>query len=415
MRAAILAVGSELLGTSRLDTNSLKLTKVLENFSVLLPRKSVVGDSLDDLVREIRFVTADIDLLLVTGGLGPTEDDLTREALARAFELELHEDAQIVAKIEQRFSARGMKMPEVNRKQANVFPGQQMIENTRGTAPGFHLELERDGGFFHVFLFPGVPYELEAMIERDLVPFLRQATGAEPLHRRVLKITGLTESGVEQRLGDFYKRYSAHHVSILAAPGEVQLHLQGSGEEGTRIVEEMERDLREILGVTIFGTDGENLESVVGALLLERGETVAAAESCTGGLFSSRVTDVSGSSGYFRGGVVAYTGEAKQQIVGIDENLMREHGQVSEEVATALASNVREKFGSTYGVGITGIAGPGGGTEEKPVGTVHIAVASATASAHRKGQFVGSREMVKRQSTQMALDMVRRMLLAAST
>ena len=169
MKAAILAVGSELLGTSRLDTNSLKLTKVLENFSVLLPSKSVVGDSLDDLVREIRFVTADVDLLLVTGGLGPTEDDLTREAFARAFELELHEDAQVVAKIEQRFSARGMKMPDVNRKQANVFPGQQMIENTRGTAPGFHLELQRDGRLFHVFLFPGVPYELEAMIERDLV------------------------------------------------------------------------------------------------------------------------------------------------------------------------------------------------------------------------------------------------------
>lgn len=413
MKAAILAIGSELLGTSRLDTNSLQLTKVLEDFSVVLSRKSVVGDSLEDLVEEIDHLAASADLLLMTGGLGPTEDDLTREAVAKAFNLEMRPDPAIVAKIEKRFLSRGLKMPEVNRRQANVFVGHEVIENTRGTAPGIHLQLTRAGKPLHVFLFPGVPFELEAMIERDLIPFLRRTTACEVLHRRVLKIAGHTESGVEQLLGDFYKRYATHHVSILAQPGEVQLHLQGSGDEGRKIVASMERDLQELFTASIFGCDAETLESVVGALLAKRNETVSTAESCTGGLLASRITDISGSSGYFLGGIVAYTGEAKEKLAGVERETMILHGQVSEEVGRQLAAGVRERFRSAYGVGITGIAGPGGGTEEKPVGTVHVVVSSGSETVHRKVQFIGSREMVKRQATQLALDMLRRMLVAS--
>jgi nicotinamide-nucleotide amidase len=411
MNASILAIGSEMLGTSRLDTNSLKLTKVLEDYAVPLIRKSVVGDSLDDLVRELHHLAQTSDLVLVTGGLGPTEDDLTREAAAGAFGLELRQDPSVLETIEARFVRRNMKMPEVNKRQANVFAGQELIANARGTAPGFHLEVQHAGATKHVFLFPGVPYELEGMIASALVPWLAKTTGAEPLLRRVLRITGATESGVEQRLGDFYRRWDTHHTSILASPGEIQLHLQASGGEASRIVGEMERQLRDVFGVMIFGVDDESLESVVGRLLSERNETLAVAESCTGGLLGSRISDVPGSSSYFAGGVIAYSGEIKRDIVGVDEVVMKNHGQVSEKVAIELASKVREKCRTTYGIGITGIAGPGGGSSEKPVGLVHVAVASAQQIEHREANFLGTREMIKRQSTQLALDTLRRMLL----
>lgn len=412
MKASILAIGSEMLGTSRLDTNSLKLTRVLESYAVPLIRKSVVGDELSDLVRELRYLAEVSDLLLVTGGLGPTEDDLTREAVADAFELELRQDATVLAKIAERFVRRNMKMPDVNRRQANVFVGQEMIANARGTAPGFHVVVNHDGTRKNVFLFPGVPYELEGMIESALVPWLAETTGAKPLMRRVLKITGATESGVEQRLGDFYRRWDTHHTSILASPGEIQLHLQASGDEAGRIISEMEQQLREIFGVMIFGVDEESLEKVCGDLLLEKKSTLAVAESCTGGLLGSRISDVPGSSSYFVGGIIAYSGEMKREVVGVDDAVIREHGQVSKEVAVELASRVREKCGSTFGIGITGIAGPGGGSEEKPVGLVHVAVAGEDRVEHRAANFLGTREMIKRQSTQLALDMLRRMLLA---
>lgn len=409
MNAAIIAVGSEMLGPVRVDTNSLKITAALEDYAVPLVRKCVVGDLLADLVAEIRFSAARAELVVITGGLGPTEDDLTREALAEAFGLDMRIDEAIVARIAARFAARGWTMPEVNRKQANVFAGQTTLTNERGTAPGFHIE----SGGKHVWVFPGVPHELEWMVATYLAPWLAQVRGHRARYRRVVKIAGMTESGVEEKLAPYYERYPGELLTILASSGHIEIHLHADGEEATarRGIAERERELAAIFGDRIFGFDDDTLESVAGSLLKSRGETLATAESCTGGLLGSRITDVSGSSAYYLGGAVCYTGAAKIALAGVDPSLIREHGEVSEAVAVALARGIRERFGSTWGAGITGIAGPTGGTPEKPAGTVHIAVAGPQGHKHRHVFWQGPRALVKWYSTQQALDLLRRMLL----
>jgi nicotinamide-nucleotide amidase len=410
MNASIIAVGSEMLGPTRTDTNSLKITAALEDFAVGLARKSIVGDTLADLRDEILYDIERADILLITGGLGPTEDDLTREALAAAFGLEMEVDQSIIDRIAARFAARGWVMPEVNKRQANVFKGQTTLTNERGTAPGFHIVVDTHK---HVWVFPGVPHELEWMIATYLRPWLEELSGGRARHRRVLKIAGLTESGVEEKLKPYYDAHAPEVPTILASQGHIEIHLQSDGAENDAraLLAERERELVDIFGNNIFGYDDDTIESVIGALLKSRNETLATAESCTGGLLGSRITDISGSSSYYLGGAVCYTGAAKIAMAGVDEQLIREHGEVSEPVAIALAKGIRETFGATWGVGITGIAGPTGGTPDKPVGTVHIAVAWPEDVKHRKFFWQGPRTIIKWFSTQFALDMLRRAVL----
>lgn len=409
MKSAIIAIGSEMLGPIRVDTNSLKVTAALERFGVAVTRKSIVGDSLTDLVAEIRYAFERTDVLITTGGLGPTEDDLTREALAEAFGLRMEVDESIIARIESRFAARGWTMPDVNRRQGNVFTGQTILTNERGTAPGFHLQVEGK----HVWVFPGVPHELEWMIATYLVPWLEQASGGRARYRRVLKIAGLTESGVEEKLAPYYEQHPGELVTILASGGQIEIHLNGDGaeSEAKALLAAREAEIAPLFGERLFGFDDDTLESVAGALLKGRGQTVATAESCTGGLLGSRITDIAGSSAYYLGGGVCYTAAAKAAIAGVDPALIREHGEVSEAVAVALAAGIRERFGATWGVGITGIAGPGGGSEAKPVGTVHVAVVGPNGHKHRHILWQGPRTIVKWYATQQALDLLRRMVL----
>jgi nicotinamide-nucleotide amidase len=411
MNAAIIAIGSEMLGTTRVDTNSLKITAALEQFGVELVRKSVVGDRLGDLSREIVYALERADVVIITGGLGPTEDDLTREALADALGLTMEVDQSIIDKLVQRFAARGTPMPEVNNRQANVFVGQETLFNERGTAPGFHL---RPAGK-HIFVFPGVPHELEWMLATYFVPWLRQVSPGSMRRKRVLKISGLTESGVEEKLKPFYLAHEGEPLTILASPSGIELHLIADGAEEAALAEIAlrEAELAEIFAHRIFGYDDDTMESVVGQLLAERGATVSTAESCTGGLLSARLTDVPGSSRYFMGGAIVYTAAAKTDLAGVDPALIREHGEVSEPVAIALAQGVRERFNTTYGIGITGIAGPGGGSEAKPVGTVHIAVANATKHEHRRMFWPSTRPIIRALSTQAALDLLRLFMLRA--
>jgi nicotinamide-nucleotide amidase len=407
--ANIIAIGSEMLGPIRVDTNSLKITAALEQYGVPVTRKSIVGDSLADLTAEIRYAFERADLLITTGGLGPTEDDLTREALASAFGLEMEVDVSIIEIIRSRFAARGWVMPEVNKRQANVFRGQSMLPNERGTAPGFHLQVEGK----HVWVFPGVPHELEWMIATYLRPWLEQRSGGRARYRRVLKIAGMTESAVEEKLAPYYAKHSGEVVTILASGGQIEIHLHGDGAEAEakELLAAREREIAEIFAERLFGYDDDTLESVAGELLRARNQTLATAESCTGGLLGSRITDIAGSSAYYLGGVVCYTAKAKTELVGVDPALIREHGEVSEAVAVALANGIRERFGATWGVGITGIAGPGGGTETKPVGTIHIAVAGPQGHKHRHLLWQGPRTIVKWYSTQQALDLLRRNVL----
>ena len=402
--ATIIAIGSEMLGPTRVDTNSLKVTTAFESFGIGVVRKSVVGDTRGQLVDEIRYSLAHADILVTSGGLGPTEDDMTREALAEALGLTMEVDTGIVERLEKRFAARGWVMPEVNKRQANVFIGQTTLTNERGTAPGFHIE--QDGK--HVWVFPGVPHELEWMVAAYLAPWLASITGGQSRFRRVLKIAGMTESGVEERLKPYYAAHP-EPLTILATSGQTELHLAADGAESEALatIAAREGELRELFGDKIFGADDDTLEAVVGRLLTQRGETVATAESCTGGLLASRITDVPGSSAYFMGGAVCYTAAAKSDLVGVDPALIAEHGEVSEPVAIALARGARKRFNTTYGIGVTGIAGPGGGTETKPVGTVHIAVAGAEKHKHWKLFWPIERTLFKRITTQSALDLLR--------
>jgi nicotinamide-nucleotide amidase len=413
MKAAILAAGSELLGTDRLDTNSLRLTAVLERYGVELRRKAVVGDSIEDMAGELRSVLSGHGLVLVTGGLGPTADDVTREAVAMALGRGLVFNEEVLATIERRFREHGRVMPAVNRKQAEMIEGAVLIPNPRGTAPGMRIGTEGST----LFLFPGVPFELDGMIESDLVPWLAERSGGVGRETATLKVACLPESVVEERIAPAYDEFGREWITILASPGEIRLRATAEGPEAERRgrLEAMTSRLRELAGDAVFAAREEDtLESVTGELLRQAGATLTVAESCTGGLLAERITRVAGSSDYFLGGAVTYTDALKTQMLGVSPEMLAEHGAVSEPVARAMAEGVRRVFHSDYGAGITGVAGPGGGSETKPAGTVHIAVAGPGGwLEHRKVRFPGDRERVRAQSAQLALDLLRRMLLAS--
>ncbi|HBL31200.1 MAG TPA: competence/damage-inducible protein A [Acidobacteria bacterium] len=412
MKAAILAIGSELLGTERLDTNSLKLTRVLDRHGVELRAKAVLGDSEEDVAAELRRQLERVDLVLVTGGLGPTADDVTREAAAAALDRGLHMDEEVVAGIERRFRDLGWRMPAVNRRQGLVLDGAAVLANRRGTAPGLRATTE---GGSTLFLFPGVPTEMEAMIEDHLEPWLAERSGGIGRETVTLKVAGLPESVVEERIAPAYEEFGRETITILASPGEIRLcaTAEGPEEERRRRLEVMADRLAGLAGPAVYARrEGDTLEKVVGELLRAASATLALAESCTGGLVAERITRVPGSSDYFLGGAVTYTNELKTLLVGVPAEQIAAHGAVSEPVARAMAEGARRALGSTWGIGITGVAGPGGGSEEKPVGTVHLALAGPDGETlHRKMRFPGDRERIRWFASQLALEMLRRRLL----
>ncbi|HEY4594050.1 MAG TPA: competence/damage-inducible protein A [Thermoanaerobaculia bacterium] len=413
MKAAILAVGSELLGTDRLDTNSLALTALLDRYGAELRRKAVIGDSEAEIAAELRTLLPRVDLILITGGLGPTADDVTREAVAAALGRGLHLDAEVLASLERRFQSLGWKMPEVNRRQAWVVDGAEVLPNGRGTAPG--MRVESDG--CALFLFPGVPTELEGLMASALEPWLAERSGGIARETAVLKIAGLPESVVEERIAPAYEEFGREAITILASAGEIRLQATAAGPEAERRarLQAMVGRLSELAGDAVYTTREEDtLESVVGDLLRASRTTLTAAESCTGGLFSQRITAVAGSSDYFLGAAITYSNELKTRLVGVPAGMIAEHGAVSEPVARAMAEGVRRTLVSDWGVGITGVAGPGGGSEAKPVGTVHLAVAGPRDGEveHRHVRLPGDRKRVRRFATQIVLEMLRRRLIA---
>ena len=420
MLAAILAVGSELLGTERLDTNSLLLTRLLEQHGVELRRKAVIGDSIEEMAAELRLCLERADLVLVTGGLGPTADDITREAVAAVLGRALREDAEVVAAIERRFASLGWRMPEVNRRQGLVIEGAEVLPNAHGTAPGLLVATAGARGTAHVFLFPGVPRELERMIASSLEPWLAARSGGVARETAVLKVACLPESEVEERIAPAYQEFGREWITILAKPGEIRLlaTAAGSAEQRAERLAAMTARLAGLVGDAVFARrEEDSLEGVVGELLLAARQSLTVAESCTGGLLGERLTRVAGSSAYFLGGAITYTDELKTQMLGVPAELLREHGAVSEPVARAMAEGVCRALGSDWGVGITGVAGPGGGSEAKPVGTVHIAAAGPDPAGerlvtHRKVRFPGDRDRVRWQASQLALELLRRRLLA---
>jgi nicotinamide-nucleotide amidase len=413
--AEVLAIGSELLGTTRLDTNSLFIADKLSSLGIVLGSKAVVGDDREAIASHCLHALARADLVVLTGGLGPTDDDLTRDAVSAVTGLPLEEDPAIVERIRGRFERRGMRMPEINRRQAMVLRGATVLDNPNGTAPG--QLLEHQGRL--VILLPGPPREMRPMLTKLCDGPLKDRAGAERVYRTSLFVTGRSESHVEEAVQPIYSRWRDEHppieTTILAAPGQVELHLLlSSMNEGEAIarLRAASAQLADALGRYVFSTDGRSMEEVVGSLLLDRRLTIAAAESCTGGLMMSRLTDVAGSSAYVLGGVVCYSNEIKRDVLGVTEEQLRQYGAVSEPVAVTLAENAKRVAGSNIGVSITGIAGPGGGSPQKPVGTVVIAIVDAAGAARvRTFQFIGDRAQVRFQASQAALEMVRRQLV----
>jgi len=414
VRAEIIAVGSELLTPVRQDTNSLFLTEKLNKMGVEVAQKTIVGDRREDLVAVAQQALSRSEIVIFMGGLGPTEDDLTREAVAEALGLELRRDEGLLAKIAERFASRGYKMTPNNSKQADVITGAIVLPNRNGTAPGQWISGKYEGRERILILLPGPPFELKALFEAECEERLRGKLPEAYIATRVLKIAMLGESAVDARVSPIYTKYTDVQTTILAGAGDIQFNLlcraQTLGEAQAR-VDELAGFLEDELGDAVYSSKGESLEQIVGYYLQMRGATLAVAESCTGGLLAERITSISGSSRYFLGGAVVYSNELKTAMADVPESLIVKHGAVSGEVASALAEGIRKRTGATLGVGITGVAGPTGGTAEKPVGLVYHALAGDRGTEVVEKKFPGDRKRVRWFASQQALDMVRRKMM----
>lgn len=410
MNAEIIAVGSEMLTHKRVDTNSLFLTEQLNNLGIEVTAKHVIGDDLERLAGTIRRALGAAPLVILSGGLGPTEDDLTRDAVALALDRRLVFNAAINDGIEQRFRQMNRAMPEINRRQAMLIEGAHVLSNDRGTAPGQWIEANG-----HILiLLPGVPAELRALMEAEVGPRLARLGNKTRLYTRDLRIVGLFESEVDQRVAPLYAQYPDTETTILATAKGIELHPRIWSDDPKHAearLDELVSRMALALGENLVSTRGELIEEVVARMLTENRATIAVAESCTGGLVAERLTSISGSSAYFLGGVVCYSNQLKTQLVGVPAELIEAKGAVSPEVALALADGIRKQTGATLGVGITGIAGPTGGTPEKPVGLVHIGIADQRGPQEKAWRFPGDRERIRFFAMQNALDAVRRYFL----
>jgi len=414
VNAEIIAIGSELLTPFRQDTNSLYLTEKLNQLGVEVIFKTIVGDSREHLTGAASLAISRAEIVIFMGGLGPTEDDLTREAVADALGLTLHRDPEIITSLEQRFAARGWKMAPNNLKQADVIAGATVLPNANGSAPGQWMSGKYEGRERLILLLPGPPHELKALFEEQCVARLRAKLPPQFIATRELKITGLGESQCDARVAPIYKLYTDVQTTILAGAGEIQLHLKtrsASLEAAQARVDQLVEKIEEELGDCVFSDNGDSMEQIVGYYLQMRNATLAVAESCTGGLLAERITLVSGSSRYFIGGAVVYSNQLKTAFADVAPELIEKHGAVSGEVAAALAEGIRRRAGATLGLGVTGVAGPTGGTDAKPVGLVFHALASEGGTEVVERKFPGDRKRIRWFASQQALDMVRRKLM----
>jgi nicotinamide-nucleotide amidase len=414
MKCEIIAVGSELLTPFRQDTNSLYLTEKLNEIGVAVAFKTIVGDRKRDLVNAVRTALGRADLVAVMGGLGPTEDDLSREAVAEALGVGIRRDGQLVAALAARFAQRRMQMTDNNLKQADIIEGSTALPNANGTAPGLWMDTKFGGHRKLVMLVPGPPNECKPLFANECIPRLRAILPVRHIAKRVLKATMIPESTADALLAPIYTKFTDVETTILAGNCEIQLQLfcaKASLEAAQHRVDELASRLEEALDAHLFSSTGETLEQIVVYYLELKQETLAVAESCTGGLLAQRITSISGSSRSFLGGAVVYSNELKTDFAGVPPQLIANHGAVSAEVAEAMAQGIRRRVGASMGVGITGIAGPGGGTEEKPVGLVYIAVSYGNKTESLECNFRGDRERVRQWASQQALDLVRRRLM----
>lgn len=409
LTAEIIAIGSELLAPDRTDTNSLWLTEKLNSIGIEVKLKTIVGDDDARLEEAIKDAVRRSRVVITTGGLGPTEDDITRKVAARALGRRLLLDENVLAWIRARFESFGRAMPERNSRQAMIIDGSEVLDNPNGTAPGLFIEHERTS----VVLLPGPPRELRPMFENLVKARLAAKSGNLRVLRRVLRVAGMGESAVDELIAPVYTQYENPQTTILFNQSEIEIHLTAQARteaEAEALLDHLSGELEDKLGQAVFSFYGESMEEVIGLKLSVAGYTLAVAESCTGGLIAQRLTDVPGSSKYFIEGVIAYSNDAKIRTLGVEPMLLLEHGAVSAPAAEAMAAGVRRLAGTDFGLSVTGIAGPDGGTEDKPVGLVYIALASDVLTEHRKLNLPGDRHLVRWRASQAALDLLRRRL-----
>ncbi|HYL79338.1 MAG TPA: competence/damage-inducible protein A [Candidatus Acidoferrum sp.] len=411
MGTEILTIGTELLLGQIVDTNASWISQRLAEAGIDVFYKTTVGDNWGRIEAAMRLAMGRADVIIMTGGLGPTEDDLTRDVLAAVLDRPLKLDQSVLQHIQERFTRRKITMTENNRKQALVPEGAEVLHNPRGTAPG--LLLKQQGCV--LVCMPGVPAEMKPMLTEQVIPRIRDAFGIKGrIVSRVLKACGISESKLDHLIGDYFREMRDPTIGVLAHAGEIHVRLTCKGDDPAEIarkLDDLEGKIRARLGHLIFGRDDEKLEALVGRLLRERKATLAVAESFSGGLIANRLTDIPGSSDYFERGVVAYSAAAKEQLLGVPAQLIRDQGTVSLDVVRAMADGARRGAGTTFGLATTGIAGPAGGTPEKPVGLVCAGLSWDRGDLAREYRLLGERELIKYRGAQMALEMLRRHLL----
>ncbi len=410
LSAEIVAIGSELLAPDRTDTNSLWLTEQLNRLGIEVKLKTIVGDDDARLEETIKDAVRRSKVVITTGGLGPTEDDITRKIAARALGRRLLLDETVLAEIKKRFESFGVVMPAQNSRQAMVIEDAVVLPNPNGTAPGMFLEHQGTA----IVLLPGPPREMRPMFENYVRERLGSRSGSLRVVRQILRVAGMGESAVDEKIAPVYTKYENPQTTILFNQSEIEVHLTARGRtdaEAQALLGKVSSEIEEQLGTAIFSFAGETMEQVVGLKLSVGGYTIGVAESCTGGLIAQRLTDVPGSSKYFIEGVVAYSNDAKTRTLGVEPMLLLEHGAVSAPVAEAMAEGIRKRAGTDFGLSVTGIAGPDGGTEEKPVGTVFIALSYEAGTEHRKLKLPGDRNLIRWRASQAALDLLRRRLI----
>lgn len=411
--AEIIAIGSELLTPTRTDTNSLWLTEKLNEIGIEVMLKTIVGDDKSRLEETIRDALKRSDIVISTGGLGPTEDDITRTVSAQAVERELVYHDEIEADLRERFLRWGREMPEINKRQAFVIEGAEILPNPNGSAVGMSVEI---GEKFFVIL-PGPPRENQPMFTDFVLPKLRESAGTIFVKRKIMRVSGIGESAVDEAISPIYKSYKTVDTSILFNKSEIEIHLTAkaaSEADAYAVLEELAAKIAEKLGIAVFAMNGELMEEIIGDLLKSNGKTLSIAESCTGGLVSQRLTDIAGSSEFFIESAITYANDAKIRTLSVPKELIEEFGAVSKEVAEAMAKGMREKSQTDCAISITGIAGPSGGTEEKPVGLVYIGYADETQVKSFKIILPGDRFLVRWRASQAALDYLRRQILKRS-
>jgi nicotinamide-nucleotide amidase len=414
MNAEIIAIGSELLTPWRQDTNSLYVTERLNELGVTVTFKTIVGDRPKHLVDAIRNALRRTDVIVVMGGLGPTEDDLTREAVAEALKVPIKRDPELIAHLYTRAAQRRITMTRNNEKQADVIEGAVVLENPNGSAPGQWLDTVYGEHRKLVLLLPGPPAELKPMFDDECTPRLREVLPARFIATRVLKAALIGESQADARIAPIYTQFNDVETTILANLGDIQLNLmcrKPAMDLAQLRVDSLAEKIEEELDDFIYSSHGESLEQIVLFYLEMRGATLAVAESCTGGLISERLTSISGSSRSFFGGAVVYSNELKSDFANVPPSVIERHGAVSKETAAALAEGIRERCDTTLGLGVTGIAGPTGGTEEKPVGLVYVSVSDGKKTDVVEKRFAGDRARIRSLAAQTALDLVRRKLM----